>query len=234
MFVLDPPLSITFPSGGGLPVPITITSRFIVVSAVAMTNWRQQGIFNGDTYLLAVFDCSTEGSERFRWIPNDINFPVNQNSTQPRLEVTLTYATRTNAKSWIDNTDLSRFKTGNYDITHTLSGGGLVTHSAINTFAFLRWNELFPVMISHIPLSIRRTGSISIDMPAVGTRIRVINRDGTVGSSEVRDLGIEMATNKKALFFILPDDINSDSTPSNGLILVDNGAPIASYNPNPL
>ena len=56
-------------------------------------------------------------------------------------------------------------------------------------------------MISHIPLSIRKTGSISIEMPTVGTRIRVINKDGTMGSSEVRDLGIEMATNEKALFF---------------------------------
>ena len=36
------------------------------------------------------------------------------------------------------------------------------------------------------------------------------------------------------MFFILPDDINSDSTPNNGLILVDHGSPIASYNPNPL
>ena len=89
-------------------------------------------------------------------------------------------------------------------------------------------------MLSHIPLSIRRTGSISIEMPTVGTRIRLISRDGSIGSSEVRDLGIEMATNEKALFFILPNDINSDSTPDSGLVLVDNGAPLASYNPNPL
>ena len=63
-------------------------------------------------------------------------------------------------------------------------------------------------------------------MLGVGTRIRVINRGGTVGSSEVRDLGIEMAT--KSWFFILPDDINSDSKPTSNLILVVNGAPIAS------
>ena len=50
-------------------------------------------------------------------------------------------------------------------------------------------------------------------MPTVGTPIRVINRDGTMGSSEVRDLGIEMATDEKALFFMLPNDINADSTP---------------------
>ena len=62
----------------------------------------------------------------------------------------------------------------------------------------------------------------------------MINRDGTIGSSEVLDLGIEMATNEKALFFMLPNDINSDSTPDSGLVLVDNGAPLASYNPNPL
>ena len=65
--------------------------------------------------------------------------------------------------------------------------------------------------------SIRTRGSISIGMPTVGTRSRAISRDGAVGSSEVRDLGIEMATNEKALFFILPDDVNSDPTPNNGL-----------------
>ena len=42
-------------------------------------------------------------------------------------------------------------------------------------------------------------GSISVEMPTMGTRIRVINRDGTIGSSEVRDLGIEMATNEKSI-----------------------------------
>ena len=65
-------------------------------------------------------------------------------------------------------------------------------------------------------------------MPTTGTRIRVINRDGTIGSSEDIDLGIEMATNEKALFFMLPNDISSDSTPDSGLVLVDNGAPLAS------
>ena len=33
---------------------------------------------------------------------------------------------------------------------------------------------------------------------------------------------------------MLPNDINADSTPDSGLVLVDNGAPLASYNPNPL
>ena len=30
------------------------------------------------------------------------------------------------------------------------------------------------------------------------------------------------------------DDINSDATPDSGIVLVDNGAPLASYNLNPL
>ena len=65
-------------------------------------------------------------------------------------------------------------------------------------------NERSPVMISHIPLSIRRTGPIPIEMPTAGTRIRGINRDGSIGSSEVRDLGIEMATNEKLCFLFRP------------------------------
>ena len=33
---------------------------------------------------------------------------------------------------------------------------------------------------------------------------------------------------------MLPNAINSDLMPDRGLVLVDNGAPLASYNPNPL
>ena len=131
------------------------------------------------------------------------------------MVIFFTFDARTGMKSWLQTevSPLQRFINNPCHIVHTFSGGGLVTHSTINTFAFIRWTERFPIMISHIPLSIRRTGSISIEMPTMGTRIRVINRDGTMGSSEVLDLGIEMATNEKALFFILPNDINSDSTP---------------------
>ena len=56
-------------------------------------------------------------------------------------------------------------------------------------------------------------------MPTFGTRIRVISRDGTIGSSEVRDLGIEMATNEKALFFMLPNDIDPSRNPYRRSIL---------------
>jgi hypothetical protein len=93
------------------------------VADSAMVNWRNQRIFTGNTYLIAVFDCSVQGNERFRWIPNNVFFPANQTTTQQRLELTLTYDTRTNIKSWLDNSDLNLFKEGNYDITHTLSGG---------------------------------------------------------------------------------------------------------------
>ena len=97
------------------------------------------------------------------------------------------FDSETGRKSWVGDDEgslpLRNFMNSPYDITHTISGGGLVTHSTTTTFACLRWHERSPVMISHIPLSIRRTGSISIDMPAVGTRIRVINRDGIVGST---------------------------------------------------
>jgi hypothetical protein len=188
---------------------------------------------NNISFLVAVY---SQDATFVRWMPGLVDIPLTTleqpNVNGPRS----TFDARTGMKSWLqsDLSPLQRFINNPLDITHTLSGGGLVTHSTINTFAFIRWTERFPIMISHIPLSIRRTGSISIEMPTVGTRIRVINRDGTMGSSEVRDLGIEMATNEKALFFILPNDINSYSTPDSGLVLVDNGAPLASYNPNPL
>ena len=150
----------------------------------------------------------------------------------------MTFDSETGRKSWVTDDEgslpLRNFINNPFDITHTLSGGGIATYSRVNQVAFIRWFREHPIRISHIPFSIRRTGSISVEMPTGGTRIRVINRDGTIGSSEVRDLGIEMATNEKALFFILPNDINSDSTPDSGLVLVDNGAPLASYNPNPL
>ena len=83
-----------------------------------MVTWRNQRIFTGNTYLIAAFDCSVEGNEGFRWIPNNVFFPANQGTTQQRLELTLTYDTRTNARSWLDNSDLNRFKEGNYDVAH--------------------------------------------------------------------------------------------------------------------
>ena len=110
---------------------MTVTSRLVRVADSAMVNWRNQPIFAGNTYLFAVFDCSVEGNEGFRWIPNRVFFPANRTTTQQRLELTLTYATRTSTRSWLDNLDLNRLKEGSYDIAHTLSGGGLVTHSTI-------------------------------------------------------------------------------------------------------
>ena len=154
-------------------------------------------VLNNISFLVAVY---SQDATFVRWMPGLVDIPLTTleqpNVNNPRS----TFDARTGMKSWLqsDVSPLQRFINNPFDITHTLSGGGLVTHSTINTFAFIRWTERFPIMISHIPLSIRRTGSISIEMPTVGTRIRVINRDGTMGSSEVRDLGIEMATNEQA------------------------------------
>ena len=112
-------------------------------------------------------------------------------------------------KSWLqsDVSPLQRFVNNPFDITHALSGGGIAIYSRVNQFAFIRWFREHPIRIAHIPCSIRRTGSISVEMPTLGTRIRVINRDGTIGSSEVRDLGIEMATTENALFNIMLDEL---------------------------
>ena len=133
--MLDPPLSITFPPGR-IPTAVTVTSRLVRVADSARLNWRNQRIFTGNTYSIAVADCSVEGNEGFRWVPQNVFFPANQTTTQ-RLELTLTYDTRTNTRSWLDNLDLNRFKQGNYDLARMLSGGGLVAHSTINTFAFI-------------------------------------------------------------------------------------------------
>jgi hypothetical protein len=230
IFILDPPLSITFPPGRE-PRPITITARVVRVAATSLNNWKNQRIFDGSVYLLAVFDCNTPLNERFIWKPNNISFPANQNATQERLELTLTYDTRTNTKSWLDNVDLDRFKSGVYNIFQSLGGGGNITYT--NTggqFTFVKWTR--PIIISHAPGTIQRNGSFSIGMPPPGSEIRYINTQGIVGTSTIRDLGIEMGVNNKALFYVLPEDIQSDTTPSSGFTLVDSNA--IPFNPNPL
>ena len=72
LFILDQPLSITFPRGNS--TPLIITSRLVRVADHAMANWRNQRIFFGNTYLIAVFDCSVQGTDRFIWIPNNVFF----------------------------------------------------------------------------------------------------------------------------------------------------------------
>jgi hypothetical protein len=147
------------------------------------------------------------------------------------LDLTLTYNSKTNTKSWLDNVDLDRFKSGVYNIFQSLGGGGNITYT--NTggqFTFVKWTR--PIIISHVPGTIQRNGSFSIGMPPPGSEIRYINTQGILGTSTIRDLGIEMGVNNKALFYILPEDIQSDTTPSSGFTLVDSNA--IPFNPNPL
>ena len=84
LFILDPPLSITFPPGR-IPTPVTVTSRLVRVADSAMVNWRNQRIFTGNTYLLAAVDSSVEGNEGFRWIPHHEFFQASQNYNSTTL-----------------------------------------------------------------------------------------------------------------------------------------------------
>ena len=115
--------------------------------------------------MLAELDCLSEGAERLIWKPNSIIFPTHTIPTNVFNQRTvMAFDSETGHKSWVTDDEgslpLRNVINHPFDITHTLSGGGLVTHSTINTIAFIRWNERSPVIISHIPLSIRRTESI--------------------------------------------------------------------------
>ena len=91
----------------------------------------------------AEFDCLTEGAERLLWKPNNIIFPANTIPTNVfDRRTVMTFDSETGRKSWVTDDEgslpLRNFINHPFDISHTLSGGGLVTHSTINTFAFIR------------------------------------------------------------------------------------------------
>ncbi|MFN9904977.1 MAG: hypothetical protein ACK56F_02475, partial [bacterium] len=67
----------TFPPVGRVTEPQVVTSRYVIVQHTNLENWRTQRIFNGGSYMLAEFDCLTEGAERLLWKPNNIIFPAN-------------------------------------------------------------------------------------------------------------------------------------------------------------
>jgi hypothetical protein len=210
LFLLDSLLSIDLPEqrfnlDDDRPIGVVnTTTRFVRVPQRTLHLWSNQRFHIGIVYLLARFE-GTPGNENFFWVPNCIDFPANQvlQGEEQFRDFILTYDTTRDIRSWLQSevSPLQRFINNPFDITHTLSGGGIATYSRVNQFAFIRWFREHPIRISHIPFSIRRIGSISLEMPTGGTRIRVINRDGTIGSSEVRDLGIEMATNEKSFIF---------------------------------
>ena len=114
-------------------------------------------------YSMVVHTCSQnlivlpkEQNDRLLWKPNNIIFPANTIPTNVFDQRTvMTFDSETGRKSWVTDDEgslpLRNFMNNPFDITHTLSGGGLVTHSTITTVALIRWNERSPIMLSHIP-----------------------------------------------------------------------------------
>ena len=60
-------------------------------------------------------------------------------------------------------------------------------------------------------------------LPAVGAQVPNLDATGNAGDIVVRDIGIEVVTNSRALFFDLTN---------NRLVAVERGAPKSAYNPN--
>ena len=71
-----PPLTVTFPPTGRVTEPQVVTLRYVIVQHTNLENWRNQRVFNGGSYMLAEFDCLTEGAERLLWKPRTIIFPA--------------------------------------------------------------------------------------------------------------------------------------------------------------
>jgi hypothetical protein len=103
----------------------------------------------------------------------------------------------------------------------TISSGGVATYRESANCLFIHWSQ--PLQITHVPTSISSTGLISIPIPAVGAQVPNIDATGNAGNIIVRDVGIEVGTNFRAVFFDLTN---------NRLVAVEQGAPISAYNPN--
>ena len=135
LFFIDPPITteILRPGGG-----LVVKSSFVRVPEEFKDSWLEQNMVER-RYLLTKFDATT-GREVLRWFISNVDFPISQNTDELFFTFVLQYDTNTRQKSWMQSevSPLQRFINHPFDITHTLSGGGLVTHSTINTFTFIR------------------------------------------------------------------------------------------------
>ena len=118
LFVVNPPLTVTFPPepgpapakaspargspAGRVTEPQVVTSRYVIVHHTNLENWRNQRIFNGGSYMLAEFDFLTKGAERLLWKPNNIIFPANTIPTNVfDRRTVMTFDSETGRKSWV-------------------------------------------------------------------------------------------------------------------------------------
>ena len=108
-----------------------------------------------------------------------------------------------------------------YMFAQSISSGGVATYRESANLLFIHWPQ--PLQITHVPTSISSTGLTSIPIPAVGAQVPSIDATGNAGNIIVRDVGIEVGTNSRALFFDLTN---------NKLVAVEQGAPLSAYNPN--
>ena len=111
----------------------SVSSRYVVVQNTNLENWRNQRIFNDGSYLLAEFDCLTEGSQRLLWKPCNIMFPANTIPTHVFDQRTvMTFDSETGRKSWVGDDEgslpLRNVLNNPHDITQTIGAGGSVTY----------------------------------------------------------------------------------------------------------
>jgi hypothetical protein len=215
LFILDPPMTFTWTENR--PRPISVTSRYVRVAQRNLSNWNNQRIYEGSIHIIAKYDGNpTQAS--LNWIPASVIIPANQVSNETNPIITLTYDSATGRRSWVREVD--ELALDRYMFAQSISSGGVATYRESANFLFIHWSQ--PIQITHVPTSISSTGLISIPIPAVGAQVPNIDATGNAGNIIVRDVGIEVGTNFRAVFFDLTN---------NRLVAVEQGAPISAYNP---
>ena len=126
----------------------------------------------------------------------------------------MTYDNATGRRSWVREVD--DLALDRYMFAQTISSGGVATYRESANFRFTHWSQ--PLQISHVPTSIYSTGRIAIPIPTVGAQVVNIYATGNAGNIIGRDIGIEVGTNSRALFFDLTN---------NRLVAVEQGTPIS-------
>jgi hypothetical protein len=107
----------------------------------------------------------------------------------------------------------------NYSSLQTISGGGAVSYRNTGRFIWVSWDR--SIVISHIPTNTQDKNLITIEMPKVDSTIESIGSNGIRGTITVRDLGIEVGTTNRALYY---------NTTANRLLLVDLFTPRRAFN----
>ena len=176
---------------------------------------------SNDTYLLFYRDDTDENNRFIMWVPTNTKIPYRLPTFEGApLTTRITYNADTGEMTGVPAVPpVPEVENINYSSLQTISGGGVVSYRNTQRFIWVSWDR--SIVISHIPSNTQDKNLITIEMPKVDSTIENIGSNGIRSTVTVRDLGIEVGTTNRALYY---------NTTVNRLLLVDLFTPRRAFN----